>query len=127
MAKRERNKRAARKARQEERARKEAAQAAAAPAKAESSRSPFKGKSGDDSKAASKKAIATADRKGLAVVTGYFGDVRSEMRKVTWPTANELRSYSVAVIVTLVVLGVILWLVDTGFVAGLVQYTSLRG
>ena len=127
MAKRERNKRAARKARQEERARKEAAQAAAAPANAKTSRSLFMGKSHDASKSTSKKAIAKADRKGLAVVTGYFGDVRSEMRKVTWPTAGELRSYSVAVIAMLVVVGIVLWLVDTGFVAGLVRYTGLRG
>ena len=124
MAKRERNKRSARKARQQERARKEAAQVAAAPTKAES-RSLFKGNSDKSSPKA--KAIAKADRKGMAKVTGYFGDVRSEMRKVTWPTGSELRSYSVAVIATLIVFGVVIWLVDTAFVAGLVQYTGLRG
>ncbi len=127
MAKRERNKRAARKARQEERIRKEAAQAAAAPAKSES-RSLFKGKSDATSKSSTKaNAIAKADRKGLQKVTGYFADVRSELRKVTWPTAGELRSYSFAVIATLIVFGIVIWLADTGIVAGLVQYTSLRG
>ena len=127
MAKRERNKRAARKARQEERIRKEAAQAAAAPAKSES-RSLFKGKSDASTKSSPKAtAIAKADRKGLQKVSGYFTDVRSEMRKVTWPSATELRSYSLAVIATLIAFGIVIWLVDTGIVAGLVQYTSLRG
>ncbi len=126
MAKRERNKRSARKARQQERARKEAAQAVAAPSKDEKSHSLFKGKQDKSSKPKAT-AIAKADRKGLAVVTGYLGDVRQEMRKVTWPTAAEMRSYSFAVIVTLIVFGVAIWLVDTGFVAGLVQYTGLRG
>ena len=49
------------------------------------------------------------------------------MRKVTWPSATELRSYSLAVIATLIAFGIVIWLVDTGIVAGLVQYTSLRG
>ena len=43
----------------------------------------------------------------------------------TWPSKDELRNYSVAVIVSLVVFGVALWLVDTGIVALLVGYTSL--
>lgn len=129
MAKRERNKRAARKARQQERVRKEAAQAAAqSGAEEQSSRSLFKKKdAGAPSKASKPKVVAKEDRKGLAKVTGYFGDVRTEMHQVTWPTRLELRNYSVAVIVTLIVFGVAIWLVDTGFVAGLVQFTGLRG
>ena len=49
------------------------------------------------------------------------------MRRVTWPSKEELRSYSVAVIVMLVVFGVLIWLVDTGIVAALVGFTGLRG
>ena len=68
-----------------------------------------------------------SERKGFQVVTGYFSDVRKEMRQVTWPSRTELRNYSVAVIATLIVFGVLIWLVDTGFVAALVNYTGLRG
>lgn len=125
MAKRERNKRAARKARQQERARIEEAHAVSGASKEPESRSLFKGKS--KASGAKVKIAAKEDRKGLAKVTGYFGDVRSEMRLVTWPTPSELRSYSVGVIAMLVVLGVALWAVDTGFVAALVQFTGLRG
>lgn len=130
MAKKDRNKRAARKARQAERERVAAARAlttASAPSK--SSKSFFK-KSGSapaKAKTSNYKAVAKADRKGISKVTGYFSDVRTEMHQVTWPTRNELKNYSIAVIVMLIVFGAVLWLVDTGFVALLVQYTGLRG
>jgi preprotein translocase subunit SecE len=125
MAKRERNKRAARKARQQERERVAAAQAAAASGMKEESKSLFK----KSNKSSAKKAapVAKADRKGMQVITGYFSDIRYEMHQVTWPTRTELRNYSLAVIAALIVFGVAIWLVDTGFVPGLVQYTGLRG
>ena len=49
------------------------------------------------------------------------------MRRVTWPTKDELKSYSVAVIAMLIVFGVLIWLVDTGIVAALAGFTGLRG
>lgn len=129
MAKRERNKRAARKARQKERARVEEARAIAAENEKPTSRSFFKGSSNKSAKKpkAKAKSVPKQDRKGIQKVTGYFGDVRAEMRQVTWPNPVELRNYSVAVIGALIVIGVAVWLIDTGFVAALVQYTNLRG
>lgn len=126
MAKRERNKRSARKARQQERERVAAAQAVSGTNDKKESKSFFK-KSDKSSQGSKVKAVTKADRKGLQVVTGYFADVRTEMHQVTWPTRVELRNYSVAVIVMLILFGVAIWAVDTGFVAGLVQYTGLRG
>lgn len=127
MAKRERNKRSARKARQAERQRVAAAHAASTPATKQSKSLFKKTKSGTSKPSKPKKAVAKADRKGLQVVTGYFADVRAEMRMVTWPSRTELRNYSLAVIAALIVFGVAIWLVDTGFVALMVQYTGLRG
>lgn len=127
MAKRERNKRSARKARQQERERVAAAQSVSASNSKNDSKSPFKKSDKASAKASKTKAVAKADRKGLQVVTGYFSDVRAEMHQVTWPSRVELRNYSIAVIATLIVFGIVIWLVDTGFVAGLVQYTGLRG
>lgn len=43
------------------------------------------------------------------------------------PPRAELKNYTVAVIVMLVVFGVAVWLVDTGVVAALVGYSGLRG
>ena len=124
MAKRERNKRSARKARQVERERIATAQAVSA-ANQPDKKSGIK-KSGASDRVPAR-AVPKADRKGIQKVTGYFSDVRGEMRKVTWPSRLELRNYSVAVIISLIVFGVIIWLVDTGFVAALVQYTGLKG
>lgn len=122
MANKDRQKRSARKARAEERARLEAIQASSSPAGA--------------SQAAPKKVEATkapgkADKNKkpgfFKRIANWFGDVKTEMHRVTWPSKEELKSYSVAVIVMLIVFGVLIWLVDTGIVAALVGFTGLRG
>lgn len=116
MANKERQKRSARQARARERAEVEAAQAAAAPAAPQ--------------KSASKptKVVAKNEKPGLiGRLRNYLRDVRTEMNRVVWPSKTELRNYSAAVIAMLVIFGVIVWLVDAGFVAVLVGFTGLRG
>ena len=49
------------------------------------------------------------------------------MRRVVWPSPEELKSYSVAIVAMLIVFGIVIWLVDSGIVAALVGYTGLRG
>lgn len=127
MAKKERQRRSARQARQRERVAHEAQQEAAA--------------SSDESKG-SKKVARSEGRKPAASSTRdgkeetpkkkgrirtYFGAVRGELHRVSWPSRSELTNYSVAVIVALVVVGVIVWLVDTGFLNLMFQFTKLRG
>jgi len=119
MANKDRNKRSARQARQREREALAVEQAASA---------------GTDKKkrtvAAKKSPVKVEAKKNdglIARTRGYFGEVRAEMRRVTWPNRNELTNYSVAVVAMLIVFGVCVWLVDTGFVAGLVAFTGLRG
>ncbi|MGI6754654.1 MAG: preprotein translocase subunit SecE [Atopobiaceae bacterium] len=125
MANKERNKRAARKARQQERAELESLHAASGAQSSVAETKGGKGKETTKAVAASKK---SAKKKGFfSRISGYFKDVRSEMHQVVWPSKDELRNYSLAVIVMLIVFGVGIWLVDTGFVAGLVAFTGLRG
>lgn len=130
MANKDRNKRSARKARAEERARVEAAQAASAGSQAASP------KPGRAAAVAEKKSEPKPEKKEkkpekkLGVfhrLRNYLGDVRSEMRRVVWPSKEELKSYSVAIVAMLIVFGVVIWLVDSGIVAALVGYTGLRG
>lgn len=122
MANKERNKRSARKARQRERAEHEALVAESMGAD-----------KGNSKKAASKATktpvkASAANKTGLIANTKrYLRDVRSEMHHVTWPSKTELTNYSVAVTAMLIVFGLTVWLVDTGFVAGLVAFTNLRG
>ena len=49
----------------------------------------------------------------------YFKTVRVEMKKVVWPTKNELISYTAVVIATCAVFALGFWLIDTGVLAAL--------
>lgn len=124
MANKDRNKRSVRKARAEERARVEAAQAASVVSSGSAAKA---GKKAE--KKPEKKVEKKAEKKPgiFRRLLNYLGDVRSEMRRVVWPSKEELKSYSVAIIAMLIVFGVIIWLVDSGIVAALVGYTGLRG
>ncbi len=46
--------------------------------------------------------------------TGFFTGVKSEFRKIIWPSKESLTKESIAVIVTTVVLGGIVALLDLG-------------
>lgn len=125
MANKDRNKRSARKARAEERARVEAARAASAPQDSTAKKAAAQESA---PKAVAKKERKSDKKPGIFKRLGnYLGDVRSEMHRVVWPSKAELKSYSVAVVIMLIVFGVAIWLIDTGVVAALVGYTGLRG
>lgn len=129
MANKDRNKRSVRKARAEERARVEAAQAASAQGSDGSDgKKPAKGVVKAEKKPA-KKDEKKSDKKpgSFRRLRNYLGDVRSEMRRVVWPSRDELMSYSVAIIAMLIVFGIVIWLVDSGIVAALIGFTGLRG
>ena len=119
MANKDRNKRSAR----EERARVEAAQAATTGSQ------PAKAVAKAEKKPETKPEKKKADKKPgiFRRLLNYLGDVRSEMRRVVWPSPEELKSYSVAIVAMLIVFGIVIWLVDSGIVAALVGYTGLRG
>ena len=107
MANKERNKRSARKARAQQRAEREAAQAASQPTTAPKKK---------DGKPGFFKRIGN-----------YFSAVRSEMRRVVWPSRTELKNYSLGVIAMLFVFGIAIWLVDLGIMGVLTGFASLRG
>ena len=121
MANKDRQKRTERQARAREREALEVAQAASAA-------SSGKGSSKAVAKAApTKEEIAKKENSLFGRVRTYFRDVRTEMHRVVWPSKTELKNYSVAVIAMLVIFGVAVWAIDTGFVAVLVGFTGLRG
>lgn len=129
MANKDRNKRSVRKARAEERARVEAAQAASVVSSGSAAKAGKKAEKKPEKKVEKKKAEKKADKKPgiFRRLLNYLGDVKSEMRRVVWPSKEELKSYSVAIIAMLIVFGIVIWLVDSGIVAALVGYTGLRG
>ena len=127
MANKDRNKRSARKARAEERARVEAARAASVPEDSEKAIAKAEKAAAKAEKKAAKEEHAREHPGPIRRLRNYLGAVRSEMRRVVWPSKAELKSYSVAIIAMLIVFGIVIWLVDTGVVAALVGYTGLRG
>ena len=120
MANKERQKRSARQARAREREALEAAQAASASSDGKASKAVAKA-------APTKAEIEKKQNSLFGRVRTYFHDVRTEMNRVVWPSKTELKNYSVAVIAMLIIFGVAVWAIDTGFVALLVGFTGLRG
>src|SRR6266480_296029 len=58
-------------------------------------------------------ALASPKPSWPARVVGFLRDVRSELRKVTWPTWDELKKATVVIIVFVVALGVFIGLLDS--------------
>lgn len=48
-------------------------------------------------------------------VKNYFKGVRSELKKVNWPTRKELTNYTIVVFFTTLVLTVVIWGLDLVF------------
>jgi preprotein translocase subunit SecE len=66
-----------------------------------------------------KTAIVTAQPSFIEQVKGlperirsFYGDVRSEMRKVTTPTRKEVQATTLVVIVTVFIFGAYFWVID---------------
>ncbi len=51
----------------------------------------------------------------------FFGQVRAEMRKVTWPDRQQLRQATIAVIVIVAALGVVIYVMDVALQGILVK------
>ncbi|HHX14412.1 MAG TPA: preprotein translocase subunit SecE [Clostridiales bacterium] len=49
----------------------------------------------------------------------YFRGVRTEMKKVVWPTKEELASYTWVVLLTCTVFAVLFWAFDSAILAAL--------
>ena len=125
MAKKERQRRSARQARQRERVAHEAQEAAAPSNESTGSKRVAKPEGKKPAAGSARGGKETPKKKGR--IRTYLGAVRGELRRVSWPSRFELTNYSVAVIVALIVVGAVVWLVDTGFLNLMFQFTKLRG
>ncbi len=45
----------------------------------------------------------------------YVGEVRTELKKVKWPTKEEMLKYSIAVIIFIVIFGLFFYVLDALF------------
>ena len=53
----------------------------------------------------------------FAKIGRFFREVIAELKKVSWPSRKELTSYTIAVLVFVLVFGVITFVMDTGLSA----------
>ena len=47
-------------------------------------------------------------------IIAYVRESKDELKKVTWPTREEVTSFTIVVVVTLLVVSFFLWFVDSG-------------
>ncbi len=52
----------------------------------------------------------------------YLQDVRAEVRKVSWPTLDDLRKSTVVIIIFILILGAIIGLMDLAFSKLLIDF-----
>lgn len=57
----------------------------------------------------------------------FLNEVKGEMKKVTWPTKEQIKSYTVVVVITSCVLAVAITVVDRGVSWLLIQLPGLSG
>ncbi|RJE83034.1 preprotein translocase subunit SecE [Paenibacillus sp. 1011MAR3C5] len=65
-------------------------------------------------------AFLTKVKQGFGTTFSFFADSWAELKKVRWPNRKELTSYSLIVLVTVIVVTIYFWLLDIG-ISELVQ------
>ena len=78
--------------------------------------------------------VKAAPTKALGGVTGWFGnlrtflgEVRNELKRVTWPSQKEVYATTVVVILTSIFFGLYLWGLDVLFERGVLALFRFFG
>lgn len=83
----------------------------------------------DDDDDKKKKKDAKDDKPAVrhkSALRKYLDGVRLEMRRVTWPTREEMVKYSVSSIAMLIMTGGAVWAIDNGIIAAIIAFSGLR-
>ena len=70
-----------------------------------------------ENKAEVKESVQKTEKKGGIIA--FLRGVRQELKKVVWPTKEELTTDTVVVLACVVFFALMFWLIDTGFLAAL--------
>jgi preprotein translocase subunit SecE len=71
--------------------------------------------------AATARRSAAQEKKKRTPARQFLKEVRQELRKVDWPTREETMSYSIVVLVTVIILTTFVFFVDLGFSKAIVN------
>lgn len=66
--------------------------------------------------------MAEAQKKSVSKVAKFFKEVKSEMKKVAWPSKKQVINNTLIVIAAVLVIGVFIWLLDLLFQFGLFNF-----
>lgn len=53
-------------------------------------------------------------REKIRAILTYVRESKEELRKVTWPSRDEVTSFTMVVVVTVLIISFFLWAVDSG-------------
>jgi preprotein translocase subunit SecE len=53
-------------------------------------------------------------REKIRAIMTYVREAKEELKKVTWPSRDEVTNFTIVVVVTLLVISFFLWGVDSG-------------
>lgn len=71
--------------------------------------------------------MAEANAKKQNKITRFFKEIKSEIKKVTWPTRKQVVNNTAIVIAVVVIVGVIIAIFDSIFQWGLFELLLKRG
>ncbi len=62
---------------------------------------------------------AAKTKKSGNKITKFFKEVKSELKKVTWPSKKQVIKNTLVVIAAVVIIGIVIWVLDLLFSFGL--------
>ena len=65
--------------------------------------------------------VPAPQRKERVKLRQFIREVQGELKRVIWPTTNEVITYSIVVVVVVTVLTGVVFLMDVGFSKGVIQ------
>ncbi len=64
-------------------------------------------------------------KKGFfAGITGYFKEVKAELKKVVWPTFEKVKKNTLVVIIYVLIVGLVIWALDMLFTWGMSLFVN---
>ena len=64
-------------------------------------------------------AEAAKTKKSGNRITRFFKEVKSELKKVTWPSKKQVTRNTLVVIAAVILIGIVIWVLDILFSLGL--------
>lgn len=64
----------------------------------------------------------TAKKNPFKAIAKYFREVKSEMKKVIWPSRKQVVNNTAVVIAAVVIIGIFIWVLDAVFQFGIFNF-----